>query len=60
MEKSEFQRWYEASISNLGNFYTRLYELFILASSGNRKKLIEAFPDRFNKGDEDLEWNVRK
>ena len=48
---SVFMQMFEGTRSNEGSFTTGLYNLFFLADSSNKKKLVTAFPEMFNSSD---------
>lgn len=53
---SVFHQMYRGERKNEGSFTTGLYELFFKADQGNKRKLVEAFPDFF--GEEVPEFGI--
>lgn len=48
---SSFNLWYNQKRTGVGSFEKTLYDLFFVASSSNRRRIVEAFPDFFNQAD---------
>ena len=53
---SVFHQMYRGERKNEGSFTTGLYELFFKADQGNKRKLVEAFPEMF--GEEVPEFGI--
>jgi hypothetical protein len=43
----DFDLWYNGKLPNMGSFSTKLYDLYMIADSGNRERLEIAFPEDF-------------
>jgi hypothetical protein len=44
---TQFEEWYNNRLPGLGSFQLSIFQAYLKADSGNKEKLIQAFPDWF-------------